>query len=391
MASYHLSVQPVKRSEGRSVVAMAAYRAGARLKDERRGVDVDYRRRRGVVHAEIMAPEGSAPWLLDRESLWNGVERMEARRDAQLAREINMALPHELSDVERLALVREFVGKQFVALGMVADFAIHAPVVEKGDDPRNYHVHVLLTLRQAGGGGLRRVKTREWNSDKMLAVWRAAWSESQNHALRRSGAAARVDHRSLKVQRTEALARGERRRSRLLDRVPEIHVGPKAKKAARAEPPKSKDRYVGRNRQRLVEYTAIDTGSRGQTNIARLRSNARKLETLTAKTGKHLARLHKRAAHYERQVRRYQSFEAKSAEPIIDLSELFRDAESKYVHALRRREQVALLIRELDLLFFELLGLRESQLLRGTVWSNRLRFWRAREIEPTGGRPRTRT
>jgi ATP-dependent exoDNAse (exonuclease V) alpha subunit len=343
------------------------------------------------VHAEILAPEGSAPWLLDRESLWNGVERMEVRRDAQLAREINMALPHELSDAQRLALVREFVGKQFVALGMVADFAIHAPVVEKGDDPRNYHVHVLLTLRQAGGGGFRRVKTREWNSDKMLAVWRAAWAESQNQSLRRSGAAARVDHRSLRVQRSEATARGERRRSMLLDRIPEIHVGPKAKKAARAGPPKSKDRYVGRNRKRLVEYTAFDTGSRGETNIARLSTNARKLESITAKTGKHLTRLHKRAAHYERQVRRYQSFKSRPAEPVVDFAELFRDAESKYVHALRRRQQVALLISELDRLFFELLGLREIQLLRGTVWSNRLRSWRAREIDPTGGRPRTRS
>lgn len=152
MASYHFSAQPVKRSEGRSVVAMAAYRAGARLKDERRGIDVDFRRRRGVVHSEILAPEGAAAWLLDRGSLWNGVERMEARRDAQLAREINMALPHELEASERLALVRAFVLEHFVALGMVADIAIHAPVEAKGDDPRNFHAHVLLTMRQAGGG-----------------------------------------------------------------------------------------------------------------------------------------------------------------------------------------------------------------------------------------------
>lgn len=127
MASYHFSAQAVKRSEGRSVVAMAAYRAGERLRDERRGVDADYSRRRGVVHAEILAPEGCATWLLDREQLWNGVERSEARRDAQLAREINMALPCELTNAQRLILVREFVKAQFVSLGMVADLAIHAP------------------------------------------------------------------------------------------------------------------------------------------------------------------------------------------------------------------------------------------------------------------------
>ncbi|WP_445490602.1 MobQ family relaxase [Rhodopseudomonas sp. RCAM05734] len=391
MASYHLSVQPVKRSEGRSVVAMAAYRAGARLKDERRDMEVDYRRRRGVVHAEIMAPEGSAEWLLDRETLWNGVERMEVRRDAQLAREINMALPHELSDEQRLALVRRFVSKQFVALGMVADFAIHAPVVEKGDDPRNHHVHVLLTLRQAGEGGLRRVKTREWNSDRMLAIWRAAWADEQNGALRALGSAARVDHRSLQTRKMEAVVAGERRKSVLFERAPEIHVGPKAKKAARARPPQSKDRLVGRHRKRLVKYSDFDEGSRGEKNISRLEANARRLESATAKTSQQLARLHMRAAHYDRQVRRYQSHEAKSAEPIIDLSELFRDAENKYLHALRRREQVALLIGELDRLFFELLGLRESQLIRRTVWSNRIGRLRARDAEPTGGRTRPRT
>jgi len=371
------------------VVAMAAYRAGARLKDERRGVDADYRRRRGVVHAEIMAPEGAASWLLDRESLWNGVERMEVRRDAQLAREINMALPHELSDEQRLALVRGFVGKHFVALGMVADFAIHAPVVDKGDDPRNHHVHVLLTLRQAGGGGLRSVKTREWNSENMLVIWRGAWAEAQNSVLRELGSVARVDHRSLHARKLEAMAKGERRTPVLLDRAPEIHVGPKARKAALAGPPQSKDRLVGRHRKRLVKYTNIDVGSRGESNIRRLAANARTLEKLLARTDNHLMRFRARATHYERQVHRYQSFKPKPAEPVIALADLFRDGESKYVHALRRREQVALLISELDRLFFELLSLRESQLVRRTVWSNRLR--RSREVEPTGGRTRPRS
>jgi len=263
-------------------------------------------------------------------------------------------------------------------------------VVEKGDDPRNHHVHVMLTMRQAGGGGLHSVKTREWNSEQMLAIWRAAWAESQNEALRRLGSPARVDHRSLRARKMDAVARGETRRAVLLDRVPEIHVGPKAKKASLAARPQSKDRFVGRQRKRLVEYTAIDRGSRGENNIERLSTNARKLEKLTAKTGKHLAGLRLRAAHYERQVRLYQSYEAKPAEPIVDLSELFRDAESKYAHAMRRREQVALLISDLDRLFFELMGLRESQLVRRTEWSNRLRRWRTRDLQPSGGRPRTR-
>lgn len=388
MASYHLSAQPVKRSEGRSVVAMAAYRAGERLKDERRGIFADYRRRRGVVHAEIMAPEGAAPWLLDRETLWNEVERMEVRRDAQLAREINMALPHELTDEGRLELVREFVAAHFVALGMVADFAIHAPVVEKGDDPRNFHVHVLLTLRQAGKGGLRRVKTREWNSDSMLALWRRAWAEHQNRALRSLGLSERVDHRSLLDRRNEAVARGRRREALLLDRAPELHVGPKAKKAGLSRQPQSRDRLVGRRRNRLLRYSALDSGSRGEANIRRLASNASALKKLMMDTQRKLLRFRARSAYYARQVRLNEHVSDRTSS---DLSALFARGQDKLIHALKRREQVAYLISELDKLFFDLLKLRESQLIRRTIWSNRLGRWRAQEIDPTGGRSRQRT
>lgn len=383
MASYHLSAQPVKRSEGRSVVAMAAYRAGVRLRDERTGTEPDYRRRQGVVHSEIMAPDGAAEWLYDREELWNEVERMEVRRDAQLAREINMALPHELSDEQRLSLVREFVRDQFVSLGMVADFAIHAPVPEKGDDPRNHHVHVLLTLRKAGYWGLWRVKTREWNSDEMLVKWRAAWADYQNRALGLYGFKARVDHRSLESQHRQAAEKGRGRKALLLDRLPELHVGPKAKKAGRVRPPISKDQVVGRHGKRVLRYTHIDEGSRGASNMRRLSANALKLAGLMAKTQDQLARFHARRAYYVRRA-------AETGRPRrgSDSSPLFGDI--SYEHALRRSEQVELLISELDQLFFELLDLRESQLIRRTVWSNRLRRWRNRDAESTGGRGRPR-
>ncbi len=141
MASYHFAAQIISRGQGRSAIAAAAYRAGARLNHEQSGRVSDYANRRGVVHAEIMAPEGTAPRLQERESLWNFVEASEKRKDAQLAREINMALPHELNDAERLALVRAYVTEQFVARGMIADFAIHVPVSEHGDDARNHHAH----------------------------------------------------------------------------------------------------------------------------------------------------------------------------------------------------------------------------------------------------------
>lgn len=364
------------------MVAMAAYRAGVVLKDERRGVDLDYRRRRGVVHAEIMAPDGVPAWLHDREALWNAVEKMEIRKDAQLAREINMALPHELTDAERLALVRSFIREQFVSLGMVADFAIHAPVPEKRDDPRNHHVHVLLTLRQAGGGGLRRVKTREWNSDAMLIGWRRAWADVQNKALGRGAHPARVDHRSLEAQRAEAVRLGRRREAAVLLREPEVHVGPKAKKAAVARPPTSKVRNVGPRRRtkkagrtvpmrRTVRYPDFDRGSRVRWTMQRLSRNARSYERAIARAERQMTRLRQRRAYYVK---------AANHKAPRDARKRTGGEAARRAHALKRLAEIAYWINELDLLFFSLLGIRESQLVRRTVWSNRLTARRLRGL-----------
>lgn len=406
MASYHLTAQPVKRSEGRSVVAMAAYRAGEKLKDERRGVEADYRRRKGIAHSEIMAPDGCAEFLKDREALWNYVERQEIRKDAQLAREINMALPHELTDEQRVALVRKFVGEQFVALGMVADFAIHRPVREKGDDPRNYHTHILLTLRQAEPNGLRRVKTREWNSDQMLVAWRAAWADCQNEALREHGHKATVDHRSLRVRRAEAAARGDWAAQQVLDRAPEIHVGPKARKAGLAGPPKSRDRDVGPNRKgkdgkvvrRALRYTEIDKGSRGEWNIGRLSLNARSAAAVAEKTERRLARFRRRQRYYDRQLAQL----ATSVPPkhrwqrrskSVDVADMFvmSDYERRVAHYKKRRQQVAWWVDQLDQVFRTLLGIRESHLTRRTVWQNRLKRWRPHDLKPLRGVGRQRS
>lgn len=391
MASYHFSAQAVKRSEGRSVVAMAAYRAGERLRDERRGVDADYSRRRGVVHAEILAPEGSAAWLLDREQLWNGVERSEVRRDAQLAREINMALPCELTDAQRLVLVREFVRAQFVSLGMVADLAIHAPVTEKGDDPRNFHAHVLLTLRQAGGGGLRRVKTREWNSDAMLVKWRAAWARHQNAALRERGHVVQVDHRSLVAQRADALARQDVRAAAVSDRRPEIHVGPKARKASAERVPESRVREAGPVRirfergRRSIRYPEFDQGSRTQENIRRLAANSERFRQFAAKIERQAELLRRRQDYYA-------SLARKSGDAQSDARKAFKSRPAQDEHAMKRMAQVAFWLDALDKLFFAVLGIRESQLMRRTVWSNRMRRWRHLDMASSrpGGRGRGR-
>ena len=211
MADYRLSAQIIKRSDGKSAVAAAAYRAAEHLRDERTGQICDYSRKHGVTHSEILTPDNTPDWMHDRAQLWNAVESVERRRDAQLAREVQLSLPHELTDDQRCDLVREFVSEQFVARGMVADLAIHAP--NAAGDERNHHAHVMLTMRELTGDGFGK-KARDWNSTDQLAVWREAWAHHQNRVLERHSHEGRVDHRSFEAQG--------------IDREPSSHLGPVA-------------------------------------------------------------------------------------------------------------------------------------------------------------------
>jgi hypothetical protein len=209
MAQYHFAATLVCRSKGQSAVAAAAYRAGVCLEDERTGRTFDYTRRRGVLHTEIDTPANDQR---DRGQLWNAVEKSEKRKDSQLARSIDIALPHELALGLNLELVRGFVREKFVSQGMIADFAIHSPG-RKGDI-RNVHVHILLTTREIAGSGFGR-KQRDWNDKKELLEWRKAWADHANRILEREGFEERIDHRSLSDQG--------------IDREPTTHVGPAAK------------------------------------------------------------------------------------------------------------------------------------------------------------------
>ncbi|MEO5807025.1 MobQ family relaxase [Devosia sp.] len=200
MAIYRLSAQVISRADGRSATAAAAYRSGGRIADERTGEVYDYERRGGVEHEEIMAPANTPQWMLNREALWNAVERVEKRRDAQLCRELQLALPHEMDRAAQLELVRGFVRQEFVARGMIADIAIHAS--HRQGDPRNDHAHVMLTLREITQEGFG-AKDRSWNDRALLGQWREGWAEHVNYALARTGHEDRVDHRTLEAQRVD--------------------------------------------------------------------------------------------------------------------------------------------------------------------------------------------
>lgn len=200
----------ISRSAGRSATAAAAYRAGTLIEDRRTGQAHDYERRSGVVHAEILAPENTPAWMTDRGALWNAVEAVEKRKDAQLSREVQLALPHELDAAQRLSLVRDYVRQAFVAHGMIADIAIHAP--HRQGDGRNYHAHVMLTMRAITAEGFGK-KERAWNETAFIEHWRSGWETAVNRALEQAGRGERVDHRSLDEQRAETLEKADQARA----------------------------------------------------------------------------------------------------------------------------------------------------------------------------------
>ncbi len=204
MAIYHYSVQIIGRSKGQSSIAAAAYRSGEKLRDHQTGEEKDFTRKDRVDHKEILVPENSPAWATDREELWNRVELAEKRKDAQLCREINVALPRELPAPNQKHFVRKFVQENFVARGMVADVALHDL---HGENP---HAHIMLTTREIGPDGFGK-KNREWNDKALLQSQRAAWAEHCNRHLERTGQ--KIDHRSLEAQG--------------IDRRPQIHLGPK--------------------------------------------------------------------------------------------------------------------------------------------------------------------
>ncbi len=225
MAIYHCSIKIISRGKGKSAVAAAAYRSGETLTNEYDGITHDYTRKGGIVHTEILLP--------DRAVLWNAVEKIEKAKNAQLAREIEIALPKELTREQGISLVREYVKEQFVKAGMCTDIAIH----DKGDG--NPHAHVMLTIRpieqdctwgakqkkeyvlDKDGNKIYDPKKRQykcktipatdWNEQSKAEEWRSAWAEICNRALEQNGHTEHIDHRSYARQG--------------IDQIPTVHLG----------------------------------------------------------------------------------------------------------------------------------------------------------------------
>ena len=232
IAIYHCSIKIVSRGKGKSAVAAAAYRSGEKLTNEWDGLTHDYTKKGGVVHSEILLPAHAPPAFSDRSTLWNSVELSEKSNNAQLAREVEIALPVELSREEQTRLVREYCSSQFVSKGMIADFNLH----DTGSG--NPHAHILLTMRPLDENGAwlpkskkeyvldengekirlpsGRYKTRkvdlvDWNNRENAEVWRRAWADLANDFLAQNNRPERIDHRSYERQGVE--------------QIPTVHVG----------------------------------------------------------------------------------------------------------------------------------------------------------------------
>jgi Ti-type conjugative transfer relaxase TraA len=244
MAIYHFSAKVISRANGSSAIASAAYRSASQLHDQRLGRDHDFSNKAGVVHSEILLPEGAPEHLSDRATLWNAVEAGEKRKDAQLAREVEFAIPRELDQSQGVSLARDFVEKQFVERGMVADLNVYWDRSEDGQ-PKP-HAHVMLSMREVGAQGFGQ-KVRDWNSTALLKDWREAWETYVNARLAELDIDARIDHRTLEAQG--------------IDLEPQHKIGPAgSRRLARGENAERADdhgRIARENGEKIIASPAI--------------------------------------------------------------------------------------------------------------------------------------
>lgn len=223
MAIFSLSVKSLNRKSGKSAVAAAAYRSCSKLTDQRDGQTYDFRKKQSLsdpADSFVIAPQ-NADWAKDRSALWNAAEAAENRGNSTTAREWLAALPAELNPDEQRQLVQQFASELVERFNVAADVSIHEP--SKDGDQRNRHAHILTTTRTVDATGLGK-KTRELDvkttASTAVEEMRQRWAELTNAALETAGQRERIDHRSYERQG--------------IDRMPGVHLGPKATVAKRA-------------------------------------------------------------------------------------------------------------------------------------------------------------
>lgn len=216
MAIFHISFSNISAGKGRSAIASAAYRSGEKLFDDKECRRYFYARS-VIPESFILTPKNAPEWAIDREKLWNEVEKNDRKSNSRYAKEFNVALPVELSESEQKELLTKYVQENFVDQGMVADVAIHR------DHPDNPHAHVMLTNRPFnpdGSWGLkaktqyikdengkqlltksgfpkqRKIWLVDWDKKEKINEWRHNWATSVNQFLAQKNIPDRISEKS---------------------------------------------------------------------------------------------------------------------------------------------------------------------------------------------------
>ncbi|HCF3474292.1 TPA: MobA/MobL family protein [Pseudomonas aeruginosa] len=274
-----------KQGHSFSATAAAAYRSGGIVTDYRTGVVHDYTRKRRIGHTEIVLPPGAPSWASHREALWNAVEAAEVRKDARLAHEFIVVLPHGLTPEQEIAMVRDLAQSVADQHGLPVDVAIH------GDDPKAWdgskkgavgkHAHLLMPTRELTPEGFSKIKGREFIDRKLgpatLRYWREQWALIGNKHMEQAGLDERWDHRTLSVQREDALERGDLEKAAELDRLPQVKLGA----AAAALERKGVDTYWGN----------LLRGILAENSLRRLRHERKRIEDSMAAMERRIAEL----------------------------------------------------------------------------------------------------
>ena len=204
MAIYHFSIKNIGRSNGRSAVAAAAYRSGEKLVDSVYGKEQDYTKKTGIEYKNIYVPSHANENLLDRQTLWNEVEKSELKKNgdlkttARLAKEFEIAFPHEVDADTRKRMLDELAQTLVKNHNVIVDAVIHAPHTKSGSDERNYHAHIMFTTRSINEQGELGKKAREFNDDgkNLTLAYRELWANMVNQELEQIGTQERVSHLS---------------------------------------------------------------------------------------------------------------------------------------------------------------------------------------------------
>jgi hypothetical protein len=247
----------ISRAKGQSAVACAAYRSGEELEDERYGKTHNYKRKEKILYTGLEAPEGAKNYT--RQELWNEVEKIERRKDSQLAKEFILALPHELSSIQQKAIVQD-IAKYLTDQGMYVDWAVHG--APKHGDKRNIHAHILTTMREVTAKGFEN-KNREWNSKEWLKNFRQHTLDVINKHLENKLEFIENNEKGLPKshhygpERFNQIRRIEKQRSEINQRIEAVESEIKAEHTAIEKAESEKTRPVAQPQSQPLKKTEV--------------------------------------------------------------------------------------------------------------------------------------